>query len=265
MRVQRSSRSGRAERSSRSRSSGGGPVSDALATAVLALSPDAYFKLDDAAAPFVNSGALSDTATVPAAHTNGVTAQGIAGPDGADYVEFAASASALSFPDANEYSPLANAAGISVSLLYRPADVSGFKYLAAKAANTTADREWSVARNDDKITVSRFRSTGVTYAGRTSGAGLAAGQWAFITILFAQFGFPSIYINGVQSHATIVGISGSPSSAGPAPVNIGAFRDDFAGDPGGDIAHVAIFPGQLTGTQITDLATAAETDGWITL
>ena len=236
---------------------GGGP--SALPNAIAALTPEYYYKLDDASSPFLNSGSIAGTITGV-----GATAAGTVGPDGRDYVALATSGDAyLNIPDNTALTP--GATGMTVVFMYRSSDLSAFKYLMGKAGASNSSREWYVVRNVTRLRGGRINTAGGIYSERTGDISFVVDEWSMIAVTFTNNTVPAlIYMNGVSENAASVAATGTPTGDTTSAVCIGAFRDvSGGGNSSGQFAHVAIWDHVLSPSEITALATAATASGWI--
>lgn len=227
----------------------------ALADAILALSPVGYWKLDEA------SGTQAADSSGNARHG---TYQGTAFPGYAPYGGFPAfpnrATAYISVPDADAFS-LATTPGLTVfALAYSIASGSG-KYITKKG-DASGNYEYGFLTSNMKPITSVWNRAGNAINARlASDALVTLNIWHGVAATIAgDTGSAGSGIDLYVNSGTVVTSTGT--GAGGTSVN-GSAALRIGEQWSGSLAHVAIFPGVLTATQIGDLMAAARADGLI--
>ena len=254
--MMRLSRQGRQARLSRvSGAIGGGGGGGGLAGAIEALSPPAYWKLDDAATEFASSGTTSVTA---GGLVGSPTFQGQAGPDGGSYVVMS-SGNYILIPTHTEVEATTSK---TVCFAYRATSDLATAYFLFKGARYT--REYTVAAVSG-YSVALFRSASQTiYRNRSSAVAGTENQWNFVVATINRDAQPEIWANSTTKlTGSSQAAAGTAPTARPEGLMVGAFQGlATTYFLAGAMAHLAVFEGVLSDAQIEGLITAAVDEGW---
>lgn len=242
------------------RGSGGGG-SPNLEAAVLALSPVAYYKLDDAGPTFIDSSGNGRDGV----GTN-VTAQGQAGPGGS-YAVFGTAGSQVSIADNDAFS----GGPKSFVFLARAGTLDTQNTIIQKGLTATYTLcEWAIDSTnvDGRVALSVLRANGAVVVRRETAAagGITANTWRLIVVTVNTMGS---HLATVHLYRDGTNVNGTNSQGANTSANLGGAvlignRTDVAGYQfNGALAHMAIINSELSAGQVTALAAAAATDGWI--
>lgn len=240
----------------------GGGGGTPLPTAILALSPTGYWKLDDASGSFLDSSGNARHGTA----SGSVTYRGIAGGDGGSYMQGAGGR--ILVPDATAFS--LTGAGLSGFALYRANDLGATSQrLITKYNVYPSSAEFIVQHN-----VASTDLSVVTYSASSSGpirqqprtGAVTVGAWRAVgfsisspaasayPLAHGSIGTPGAgitYAAGTMDDTTAqLGIGGSENATGPM-------------STGSALAHVAMFATTMTSTQFDTLVDSAIYDGWV--
>lgn len=226
-----------------------------MSSAILALTPTAYWQLDEA------SGTVATDSSGNGLHGEYVDAVTLGGPDGALFA-----GGHVAVPDSDLLSVAGSAAGFTIfAIASRPnASYGSRQFLVSKGG---AGYEWSVeytaAPNYVRTVVTS--SVGNNIMGDRSNATIGSGWHAICSAI-------PPYVNGARipcyrDSGTPVETTQSTISAGDpgnttSPVWLGG-RSDSADLWTGSIRHVAIFRRQLSDAEVGGLMTAARDNGLI--
>lgn len=232
------------------------PANGYLYDAITALSPLSYWTLRD--------GDLNDYGSLGIDLTNPST--GISfdttGPDG-DYPSSGGSNANLQAADDIGYEPQ-NAGGLTVVMLLKPDDTTtGLQYPIGKW--TASAGSWGCFANN---------STGQLIARATTSAGANARQrsqspawtpdtnWHVISLIYSgsPTGFPYMRVDGTEYSSA--GTSGTGTADSNSSVQLRLFSQSATNGSAVSLAHVAIFAGQLSSSDLASIEAAAALDGF---
>lgn len=244
-----------------------------LPTAIAALSPVGYWKLDEASGTTAtDSSGNGRNGTYTG---SGFTLQGAAGGDGSSYADLGNAASShILVADNNAWS-IDTGPGLTVFMLVKPDNVNpgAQRHFVSKGA--ASNYEWGITYGvlpsgtptSGAVSAAMWTAAGI---GRTfsamSGSPLTT-SWQAVCFAFpgtSTTSWPLHYRNNNTDLTTSTGSSSSNAYVnGTAQLSLG-WRNDSAANQyfQGGMAHVAIFGGWLNTTQIASLMTAADNDGW---
>lgn len=241
---------------------GGG---NALETAILALTPVGYWKLDETsgtAATDLSGNGYHGT------YTGTYTLAGNTGDDSTGYVDLGGGYITIS--DQDDFS-IVTTGELTVIALVNPDSVSGTTRQFIASKGSADNYEWAQHLNfsvANRLESNIWGYTGSTYSGERLSSALTAGAWHLVgwSTNSVTFGDRHTVYRDSDIPATTTGFT-SGSTPAPAnraaPVIIGQ-RGDFPTGQSwmGGIAHVAIFASKLGDAQVSGIRTAALSDGW---
>lgn len=228
------------------------PTEALLPTAIMALNPVGYWKLDDpTTASAVDSSGFNRNGTYA-----GATAQNITGGDGLLYSRYngSTSASGVSVPTNAAFN--IGTTGITVFFLFNATN-----YTVAPSFMSRP----TMYRSD--VTATTATGAGLTSGGVT--ARQSAGSSAFSTTTWYAMAYtfpvdpayPTITVNNSTLVTTPTG-AGVTNPTATTTLNIGRGTTATNARLVGGMAHACIFQTILSPTQITSLMDAADADGW---
>lgn len=240
----------------------GGSSTPPLADAITALSPVGYWKLDE------SSGTTATDSSGNARHGtytgSGYTLGGATGADG-NYVDLGNSASShIAVADHDVFS-VDTAPKLTVFMLVKPDSVaaSGQRHYISKGSS--GKYEWGVQSN---YSVSGWMQ-GIVWTNPGSSIKKAeitsmTTAWQAVAVVLNTAVTGAIYRNSSTASGSATSAAGGTYANNTAPVWIG-WRADSAADQyhQGGLAHVAIFAGELSSSDIGTLMASATGDGWI--
>jgi hypothetical protein len=242
---------------------GGGstPPTLELPTAILALSPLGYWKLDETSGTTAtdSSGNARD-----GTYTGTVTLADTSGADGGDYPTFGGGY--VTIPDDNVWSAN-NASGLTVFALVSPTGLTGSarKFIISKGQGSAYEWELTHSNTDSNRVFWITYAPAGTALTNISHAGLTTGFQSYTarTQSPTQAGPTGMYRNGVGLTPTVGSNFAGTYTNNAAPLVIGQ-RGDLPSGQGfaGAIAHVAVFAGYMDPADVTDINDAASADGW---
>ena len=233
-------------------------MSSNLSAAITALSPVGYWKLNEKGGSVASDYSGNNR---PGAYVGGYELNADNG-----YVDL--NGGYVEIPDADAFSiPTGN--GVTLFALFSPreAQSTSRRFVISKGVGP-GDYEWHFEIFADS------RQIG---ADALSGHGVVTGRWSADHVVTARWqAVCAVIPNGPRdadvplyrnsgnklSSAMVVTTANFSPYNGPATVRIGG-RQDYGSGMEASFAHVAIFPGVLTGTQVGALMTAARADGLI--
>ena len=230
-----------------------------LSSAILALSPVGYWKLDE------SSGT---TATDSSGNGRNGTYSGtytLQGRNG--YATF--NGGRVAVADNDNWTISTNSGMSMFALVYQDAAATARKFIFSKGDAPTS-WEWALYTNASAVIESvGWDLNGNNRMGETITSAAANGEWqavAWASPTYSASVRSSLYANsGTPLASSLVTTAGAGSNQNlGAAVHIG-WRADNPASQGwtGAIAHAAIFPGRLTDANVGTLMTAAAAEGWI--
>lgn len=243
------------------------PSGPQLPTAIMALSPIGYWKLDEpSGTTATDSSGNGRNGTYTG---SGFTLQGATGGDGNLYVDLGngGNSSHINFADANWQSINDGSGKKTIFLLAKPDSVAGTtrQFLISKGAGSNFEYGFAVNESSAGLINGRVWTSGGSGIQQSQGTVNASTNWN--AIAFCMNGVLNsdvifIYRNGTD----ITNNTGSAASGytnGTAALQIGWRADSPSGQYWmGGMAHVAIFDANLNSTQVGTLMSAADADGW---
>lgn len=230
-------------------------VQSEVATAILALNPIGYWKLDETSGStaFDSSGFGRDGVY------NGPTLGGQLGPDGVGYATFDGSNDRVQIADIDEWT-LTND-GITIVAMVRPTAGSE-RAVMAKAGPGQNEYAYEASSDDFRGIVWQFN--GSEFQSCFASVFPTINEWNIATWsppdLVPGAAIP-LRLNG--SNLSITNNSGVGSvTNGTQPLYIGARQGHADRYFQGALAHVAFFVPKLTPTQIATIESAAISEGW---
>ena len=233
-------------------------MSSNLSAAITALSPVGYWKLNEKGGSVASDYSGNNR---PGAYVGGYELNADNG-----YVDL--NGGYVEIPDADDFSiPTGNGVTVFALLSPREAQSTSRRFIISKGVGP-ADYEWHFEI---------FGDTRQIGADALSGQGVVTGRWSADHVVTTGWQAVCAAIpNGPRdADVPLYRNSGNKLSSmmtgttavfypynGPATVRIGG-RQDYGSGVDASFAHVAIFPGVLTGTQVGALMAAARADGLI--
>lgn len=251
--------------------SAGATAPATVSQAILALSPLGYWKLDEpSGTTATDSSGNGRNGTYTG---SGYTLQGAAGGDGVNYVDLGNGASShINIADNDVWSINNGTAGLSAFALLKPDDVSGTtpKFWLSKYAGGSQG-EWGYDINRSvggRFIMTLHTAAGgvIVQSGTTGSGGTATTSWQAVVVTVSGVAFSDVFLlyrNNNTNLATVITSASGTYANGTAPLRIGWRGDDPANNYWqGGIAHVALYDGVLTTTQVQTLMDAADNAGW---
>ena len=233
-------------------------MSSNLSAAITALSPVGYWKLNEKGGSVASDHSGYNRS---GAYVGGCKLNADSG-----YVEL--NGGYVEIPDADAFSiPTGN--GVTVFALFSPreAQSTSRRFIISKGVGP-ADYEWhfEIFEGSRRIGADALSGQGVV-TGRGSADHVVTKTWQAVCAVIPNgprdADVPLYRNSGNKLSSTMTGTIGDYNPYnGPATVRIGG-RQDYGSGVEASFAHVAIFPGVLTGTQVGALMAAARADGLI--
>jgi hypothetical protein len=239
------------------------PVGPALPSAIMALSPLGYWKLNDTTpgSTAVDSSGNGRNGSYGGTAGSSYVFRDITGPDGDQYVKF--NGGGVAIADNNVWSA-STAPGISIFCLARPTNTTSRRFLVTKG--NTSNYEWSLEiENSGQCHWAILTSAGGYRSWYTTSNGVIMNSaWNAVFARapgITQDADLDIYVNSTSetSSSAVGGSSSASAGNGTASVVIADIQSGLANEFLGHMAHVAIFAGEI---DPTTLMTAADADGW---
>ena len=238
------------------------PPPPTLSAAITALSPVAYFPLDDASDPAVDQGSrLVNFTTV-----GSPTFANLAGPDGNNYVTLPGTGDNwFTLPDAADLG-IDYATGKTFVLAFAPDSVvNGLSLFCKMEVSMPRDYFYYAPPGTDEVTVIACRSdTANTYFQAETVNPVTLGQWNLMVFRVNTDGTQSCFLNSGTNDLGVPSIDrqGPRQENGSSIFCLGAL-DKFAGyRHDGGLAHFAMFNTALSDTDIGSIFTSGIAEGW---
>ena len=233
-----------------------------LATAIKALNPKGYWKLNERVV--TNAVAVDHSSNGRVGVVSGATLAAVVGEDGHSYPSFDGTNDYVEVADNSDWSP-GTASGLTIFALVKPASLTGNDTIMGKHA--TSNYEWAAylsQANAGDLAAHLVTAPGnPILLNQTTTERVVTTDWQAVAFVLPTTSATDIKIYRNSGTPAAVGrttAAGSISN-GTAPVRIG-YRADNVQPFHGNIGHAAIFAGQLSDSQIQGLMDAAQADGW---
>lgn len=235
---------------------------DNLASAILALSPAGYWKLDDAVSPPQDSSGNARHAGA----TTGATYRTTPG-DGVGAYMTLPSTNKIPVTNNNAFE-INTAPGLTFFFLARPTAVPSSVYNTFVCVGSGS---WEYAiQHQTNGAIHAFTMQGASgnlvTRSETAAATVTLNQWQAICVTISDITSAAtinIYKNsGTPLAKTVVVGSGSAPAANGAVMQIGAETSVSTKGMIGSMAHFAVFPGVMSDANIGTIMTAADASGW---
>jgi hypothetical protein len=241
-------------------SAGGSLPASGLAGAILDLSPVGYWKLDDTTASAIDSSGNANTGT----HGTNVTLADVSGGDGGLYPSYVVGDDSDSYGtiiphNVNQRIETASPSGLTVFAMVRTTSIAfGRRGIVGKQDG------WHAARYIDGNELRTHLSNGNAAREYDTSTldNLAVNTWYAQTYVYTGgTDYPELWQDGTKQTGGSQSGSGTANTGATAPLEI-SYEYGATSRWEGSIAHVALFAGVLTDTEIGTLHTAAADEGW---
>lgn len=230
-----------------------------LDEAITALTPAGYWKLQETSG---TAAADSSGNGRNGTYVNGPTLNATAGPDGFNYPTFDGTNDTMDVPDNNVWSINDSGTGLTVFAIFKtPGSPVGNKAICEKA-NPSApfNIEWVFGFTAAGFSLALYTPGGVAIRS-TTGALTWDSGWHVVAVAV-----PSVSANG-NAYWNGADVTGTPGGGSGTYVNNNApLRwagvNTVLGRFAGTLAHLAVFPRELDGTEVASLMSAAAGEGW---
>jgi hypothetical protein len=233
---------------------------DTIQSAILALTPVGYWRLDDIVSPPQDfSGNARHIVT------NSATVRGVLGPNTGAYIS-RINTSEIVANDNNVWTPTAS--GMTVFFITRPTSLIDGRMFMAKCGGGSTN-EWQITQTASGIITAALLNAAGTVLRSTSSpvSTVVTNTWQAYCVTFSGNTDTATVTLYKNSNTAIVGSTTLSSATGTvtngtALLGLGYSQLSPSAGMTGGLAHCAIFTGVLSAANINSIMVAADADGW---